>query len=114
MLDNVNKLAPVMKSLHKDLADKHPTVKNTRNVGLFGMIDLQKNKAGEPFVPYNGPAHPALNKFKNDLLQNGLFTLIRWSGFFTNPPLNISEQELRSGFEIIDKCLTSLDKEFEK
>jgi len=114
VLENVTKLEPVMRSLHKELASNHPTVKETRSVGLFGMIDLQRNKVGDPFVVYNGPAHPALAKFKNELLENGLFTLIRWSGFFTNPPLIITENELKSGFAIIDKCLAELDKEFEK
>jgi taurine--2-oxoglutarate transaminase len=114
VLDNVSKLAPIMKTLQKDLAARHPSIKSTRSIGLFGMIDLQKNRNGDPFVTYNGPAHPAIAKFKNEMMQNGLFTLIRWSGFFTNPPLTITEEELKSGFAILDKSLLVLDKEFDK
>ena len=33
----------------------------------------------------------------------------RWNTFFTNPPLTISEDELREGFAIIDKALEVTD-----
>jgi len=114
VLGHVTKMAPLLKKLQAELKERHPTVKECRSVGLFGMIDLQKNSKGEPYVQYNGPAHPAINQFKSDLIANGLFTLLRWSSFFTIPPLIVNEKELKEGFEIIDKALTTLDKTFEK
>ena len=41
--------------------------------------------------------------------QNGLFTFVRWNYFFTNPPLCITEAELREGFAIIDRGLAITD-----
>jgi taurine---2-oxoglutarate transaminase len=38
-----------------------------------------------------------------------LFTFVRWNYFFTNPPLTISEDELREAFAIIDRGLTITD-----
>ena len=35
--------------------------------------------------------------------QEGLYTFVRWNYFFTNPPLCITEAELREGFAIIDR-----------
>jgi taurine--2-oxoglutarate transaminase len=34
---------------------------------------------------------------------------VRWNTFFTNPPLCITEAELREAFAIIDKGLTETD-----
>ena len=42
--------------------------------------------------------------------QEGLFTFVRWNYFFTNPPLSITEAELREGFAIIDRGLTIADR----
>ena len=48
-----------------------------------------------------------LGRFFRD---EGLFTLVRWNTFYTNPPLCISEAELREAFAIIDRGLTIIDK----
>ena len=41
--------------------------------------------------------------------EEGLFTFVRWNYFFTNPPLSITEAELREGFAIIDRALAITD-----
>jgi len=35
---------------------------------------------------------------------------VRWNTFFTNPPLSISEAELREGFGIVDAALSVVDE----
>jgi taurine--2-oxoglutarate transaminase len=49
----------------------------------------------------------ALGKF---FRQEGLYTFVRWNYFFANPPLTITEAELREGFGIIDMALAITDK----
>ena len=49
----------------------------------------------------------ALGKF---FREHGLFTFVRWNYFFTNPPLSITEDELREGFAIIDRGLQITDE----
>ena len=63
----------------------------------------------EPLAPFNGtsPEMQALGKF---FREEGLYTFVRWNGFFTNPPLCITEAELREAFAIIDKGLYATDK----
>ena len=53
-------------------------------------------------APFNGtsPEMAALGKF---FREEGLYTFVRWNYFFTNPPLSITEAELREGFAIIDR-----------
>jgi taurine--2-oxoglutarate transaminase len=59
-------------------------------------------------TPFNGtsPEMQALGKF---FRQEGLYTFVRWNTFFTNPPLTITEAELREAFAIIDRGLEITD-----
>jgi taurine--2-oxoglutarate transaminase len=94
------------------LTAKHRAVKVGRCIGLFGMIDLQRNSAGDPMAPYNGSseAMAALGKAFRDL---GLFTFVRWGSFMCNPPLIITETQLREAFAIVDEALEVVDAYFE-
>src|SRR5204862_4653729 len=90
----------LLETLHADLAARHPSIGATRSIGLFGIIELVRNRQTlEPMAPLNGtsPEMAALGKF---FREEGLFTFVRWNYFFTNPPLCISEQELREGIAI--------------
>ncbi len=107
-IDNARKLGPVMREEMDRLTDKHPCVKEGRNIGLFGMMDLQKNAEGERMAGYNETTEPMeeLGRFFRD---EGLFTYVRWGSFMCNPPLCITEEQLREGFEIVDRGLTVVD-----
>lgn len=111
----------------RQLAKHHPCFKQGRCVGLFGIFELQKNSKGDWLVGYNGGSHPAVEKFKKALVENGLITMARWSQVYffkfafvnllqvyCNPPLVITEEQLRESFAIIDKCLSVVDEAFEK
>ena len=100
----------LMRELLGDLERKHATVGATRSIGLFGIVELVKDRTTmEPLAPFNGTSEPmqALGKF---FRQEGLYTFVRWNTFFTNPPLCITEDELRQGFDIIDRALTAIEK----
>jgi taurine--2-oxoglutarate transaminase len=60
-------------------------------------------------APFNGTSveMAALGRF---FRQEGLYTFVRWNTFFTNPPLCITEAELREAFAIIDSGLTETDR----
>jgi taurine--2-oxoglutarate transaminase len=99
-----------MASWHAALAAKHPSVGAVRSIGLFGIIELVRDRATrEPMAPMNGtsPEMAALGKF---FREEGLFTFVRWNYFFTNPPLTITEDELGEAFAIIDRGLEITDK----
>ena len=42
--------------------------------------------------------------------EEGLYTFVRWNTFFTNPPLCITEAQLREAFAIIDRGLEITDR----
>jgi taurine--2-oxoglutarate transaminase len=103
-------MGEVMRSLLEDLKARHPSVGATRNIGLFGIVELVRNRETlEPMAPFNGssPEMQALGKY---FRQEGLYTFVRWNTFFTNPPLCITEDEMREAFAIIDKGLEITDR----
>ncbi len=99
----------VMRALMDDLTRTHPCVGEARSIGLFGIVELVRNReTREPLAPFNGtsPEMQALGKF---FREKGLYTFVRWNTFFTNPPLCITEAELREAFAIIHEGLALTD-----
>lgn len=110
LIDNSRKMGTLMRGMLEDLQARHPSVGATRNIGLFGIVELVRNRETlEPMAPFNGtsPEMQALGKF---FRQEGLYTFVRWNTFFTNPPLCITETEMREAFAIIDKGLEITDR----
>jgi taurine--2-oxoglutarate transaminase len=110
LIDNARRMGELMRSLMEDLQARHPSVGATRNIGLFGIFELIRNReTREPLAPFNStaPEMQALSKF---FREQGLYTFLRWNTFFTNPPLCITEAELREAFSIIDRGLEITDQ----
>ncbi len=110
LIDNSKKMGAIMKTLSADLQAKHPSVGAVRSIGLFGIVELIRNrKTKQPMAPFNGTSDEmaALGRF---FREQGLYTFVRWNTFFTNPPLCITEQQLREAFAIIDRGLEITDK----
>ncbi|MEZ6185093.1 MAG: aminotransferase class III-fold pyridoxal phosphate-dependent enzyme [Planctomycetota bacterium] len=112
MVENAQRMGEVMRGEMDRLQAKHPSVREGRQIGLFGMIDVQKNAQGEPIAPYNG-SHPAMVKLGKFFREEGLFTFIRWGSFMCNPPLCITEEQLLEAFAIVDRGLEITDEAFE-
>jgi taurine--2-oxoglutarate transaminase len=110
LLSRASQRGVLMSELLQDLQARHRSVGAVRSIGLFGIVELVRSRATcEPMAPFNGtsPEMAALGTF---FRQEGLYTFVRWNYFFTNPPLSITEEELREGFAIIDRALEITDK----
>jgi taurine--2-oxoglutarate transaminase len=108
LIARAKRTGEVMKGLLRDLETRHELVGGTRSIGLFGIVELVKNKkTREPLAPFNGTSEP-MARLTRFFREQGLYTFVRWNGFFTNPPLTISEDELRLGFNIIDRGLKEI------
>jgi taurine---2-oxoglutarate transaminase len=108
LLARARAMGEVMKRHMRDLESRHPIVGAARSLGLFGIVELVKDrKSMEPLAPFNGTSEPmlALGRF---LRQEGLYTFVRWNTIMTNPPLTITEEELAHGFDIIDRGLKEI------
>jgi taurine---2-oxoglutarate transaminase len=110
LLENAKTMGAVMKSLGAELQARHKSVGAVRSIGLFGVVELIRDqKTRQPMAPFNGTSEEmvALGKF---FRENGLYTMVRWNTFFTNPPLCINEEQMREAFAIIDKGLEITDR----
>jgi taurine---2-oxoglutarate transaminase len=108
MIGNARRLGPVMKRMLEELAAKHECIGAHRSLGLFGMLELVRDpRTKEPLAPF-GQTSPETRRFGALLREEGLYTFVRWHTFFTNPPLCVTEEQLREGFAMIDRALTKL------
>jgi taurine--2-oxoglutarate transaminase len=110
MIGNARRLGPVMQGLLDDLAAKHPAVGAHRSIGLFGIVELVKDRdTREALAPFGGTSEE-MRRLGANLREEGLYTFVRWHTFFTNPPLCITENELREGFGMIDRALARMEE----
>jgi taurine--2-oxoglutarate transaminase len=110
LIEHSAKMGEVMARHHQELADKHRSVGLVRNIGLFGIVELVRNRETmEPMAPFNG-ASDEMKAVGKHLDERGLFTMVRWNGIMTNPPLPITEEQLAEGFGIIDEALEIADR----
>jgi taurine--2-oxoglutarate transaminase len=99
--------------LHKqliDLGEKHPSVGEARSIGLFGVLELVRDrKTKEPMAPWNGSSTEmiAVRKY---CTEHGLYIYTHWHTILIIPPLIITEQQLREGFDVLDKALEITDR----
>jgi taurine---2-oxoglutarate transaminase len=110
LIENARSMGSVMRVVLEDLQRRHPSVGATRNIGLFGIVELVRNpETREPMAPFNGTS-PEMQELGKFFRAEGLYTFVRWNTFFTNPPLCITEAEMREAFAIIDKGLEITDR----
>jgi taurine---2-oxoglutarate transaminase len=113
LIENAQAMGEILKTELAGLKERHPSVGDVRSIGLFSLVELVKNRqTREPMTPFNpSPAQlgpmPRLNAY---FREHGLFTFVRWNGFFVNPPLCITEEQLREGLAIFDAGLEITDQ----
>ncbi len=110
LIDNARRMGAVLKAWMADVKARHPCVGAARSIGLFGVVELVRDRdRRHPMAPFNGTSEEmtALGRF---FREHGLYTFVRWHTFFTNPPLCITEPELRDAFAIIDEGLALTDQ----
>ncbi len=102
------RLGATLRAGLEHLQATHPSVGAVRSLGLFGMIDLQRDTHGTPMSPLNQTSAPVV-AFKQRLLAEGLLAHTRWANVMCAPPLTITEAELDQGLAMLDRALTELD-----
>jgi taurine--2-oxoglutarate transaminase len=110
LIENAATMGGLMRQLQEDLAARHPSVGAARSIGLFGIIELTRNrKTLEPMAPMGGSS-AEMAALGRQFREDGLYTFVRWHTFFTNPPLCVTEAELQEAFAIIDRALAITDR----
>jgi taurine--2-oxoglutarate transaminase len=108
-MGHTQRMGRVMSQLHAEMKEKHPSVGDVRSIGLFGVLELVRNRATkEPMAPFNGTS-PEMQKLGAFLREQGMYAFVNWNNLFTNPPLCITEEQLRDAFGVIDRALEITD-----
>ncbi|HLO33556.1 MAG TPA: aminotransferase class III-fold pyridoxal phosphate-dependent enzyme [Anaerolineales bacterium] len=110
IVEHAASLGPVLKRMLTDLGEEHASVGEVRSIGLFGIIELVKDrKTKEPMAPWNGSS-PEMAALKKYCLEHGLFVYTHWHTVLVIPPLIITEEQLQEGFDILDQALDITDR----
>jgi len=110
LIEQAAGMGPVLKRMLTDLGEAHPSVGEVRSIGLFGILELVRDrKTKEPMAPWNGSS-PEMVALKKYCLEHGLFLYTHWHTVLIIPPLIITEEQLKEGFAILDKALEITDK----
>jgi taurine--2-oxoglutarate transaminase len=99
----------VLSEMLAELKDRHPSVGDVRSIGLFGVIELVKNKeTREPMAPFNASS-PEMTAFRKFMLDHGVFLYTHWHTVLILPPLIINPDELAEGFAVLEQALAITD-----
>lgn len=110
LIEHAASMGPVLRRFLSDMGEQHLSVGDVRSIGLFGIIELVKNRGTkEPLAPYDGssPEMAALRKY---LLDHGVYIYTHWHTVLIIPPLIINEEQLAEGFAVLDKALEIADQ----
>lgn len=108
-MGHTQRMGHVLSELHAQMKAKHPSVGDVRSIGLFGVLELVRDRrTKEPMAPFNGSS-PEMQRLGAHLRDQGMYAFINWNNLFTNPPLCITEEQLREAFTVIDRALDITD-----
>ncbi|MEA5078912.1 MAG: aminotransferase class III-fold pyridoxal phosphate-dependent enzyme [Anaerolineaceae bacterium] len=110
MVEKAKETGKVMADMLAELLDRHPSVGEVRSIGLFGIIEVVKNrKTHEALSPF-GKSSAEMNALKKYCLDHGVFVYTHWHTILLIPPLIITPEQLAEGFAVIDAALEITDK----
>jgi taurine--2-oxoglutarate transaminase len=110
IVEHAAEMGPLLNRMLKDLGEAHPSVGEVRNIGLFGVIELVKDrKTKEPVAPWNSSS-PEMLAFRKYCLEHGLYLYTHWHTVLVIPPLIITEAQLQEGMLVLDAALEITDK----
>ncbi|HLC01559.1 MAG TPA: aminotransferase class III-fold pyridoxal phosphate-dependent enzyme [Anaerolineales bacterium] len=94
----------------RQMGEAHPCVGDVRSIGLFGVLELVKDrKTREPMAPFNGTS-PEMQALRAELLRLGVYAFVHWNNLMVVPPLTITEEQLAEGFAAVDQALEGPDR----
>jgi taurine--2-oxoglutarate transaminase len=110
LIEHAQKMGSVVHRMLTDLGEQHPSIGEVRSIGLFGVIELVRDRTTkEPLTPWNSSS-PEMTTLRKQLLDKGLFLYTHWHTLLIIPPLIITEEQLQEGFTILDAALSTTDK----
>ncbi len=95
ILEHVNEVGKVFGELLESMKEKHRSVGDVRYIGLFGAVELMKNREKKiPLVPYGYDENATMARIQTLLKERGFSAFGRENNINITPPLIITEEEL--------------------
>jgi taurine---2-oxoglutarate transaminase len=110
LVEHARQMGAVLHRKLADLGEQHPSVGEVRSIGLFGILELVRDRrTKEPMAPFDGSS-PEMTAFRKYLLDHGVYLYTHWHTALIIPPLIITEEQLEEGFEVLDEALKITDQ----
>lgn len=108
MVDNARRLGEeVIGPRLREFAEKYPIVGEVRGKGVFWAIEFVKDKeTREPLAPY-GSSSPEMDALVAACKERGLLPFANYNRIHVVPSMNIPDEELRAGLDILEEVIAS-------
>jgi len=105
LIENTRKLSPIFKEKLDELHSKHNLIGDVRGMGIAWAIDLVKDRKTKEY------ARKECHSILLEALKKGLVLLpCGKSSIRFIPPLCITEEQVKIGFNILDKSICAISK----
>jgi taurine---2-oxoglutarate transaminase len=97
----------------REIASRHPSVGEARSIGLFGAVELVKDRDSK--TPLNTPEEKLAGKplivdsLQKEAMEKGVYFFPWVSHLVIAPPLIITREELDLGLSVLDDVLKTAD-----
>ena len=112
VLGNAERIGAALREELFNMAERHLSIGDIRGLGMFNGIELVRNRESkEPLVPFaaRGDDAAPMTAMMNAAMDKGLYLSFYSNVIRLTPPLNISEEDMRTGLGILDEVLGIAD-----
>jgi len=100
LVERADRLDVVLARRLAAMASRHSIVGDVRSLGLYGVIELVKDRDTKE------PLETPVKAIARAALERGVHIQTRWNYIFIAPPLCIDEADLAHGLDVVDDLLT--------
>ena len=110
---HVQKVGKQLGEVLESLKSKHKSVGDVRYIGLFGGVELVKDRATrEPLVPWGQDPAGVMGAIVKELKSRGFVTYSHENVIIVAPPLIITEAQIDEELAKLDEVLSIIDEKY--
>lgn len=111
--EHVQKVGKHLGEVLESLKSKHKSVGDVRYIGLFGGVELVKDRATrEPLVPWGQDPAGVMGAIVKELKSRGFVTYSHENVIIVAPPLIITEAQIDEELAKLDEVLSIIDEKY--
>ena len=111
--EHVQKVGKHLGKVLESLKSKHKSVGDVRYIGLFGGVELVKDRATrEPLVPWGQDPAGVMGAIVKELKSRGFVTYSHENVIIVAPPLIITEAQIDEELAKLDEVLSIIDEKY--